>query len=79
MNTRDSSNNRNSTRISKSFWEACGRPKLDDPLFVRCLYIGYGPAAIRVAMVGLDSSSNDVFLTAEYMGFNEIDYKVIME
>lgn len=72
-------NTRNATRISRSYWESCGSPSLDDPLFVRCLYIGYGPAATRVALSGLDGQANDIYLTAEYMGFNEVDYKVIME
>lgn len=72
-------NTRTRTRISRAFWEACGSPDLNDPLFVQCLFIGYGESAIRVALAGLDANVNDVYLTAEYMGFNEIDYKVIME
>lgn len=79
MKKSDIKSTRNRTRISRAFWEACGSPALDDPLFTRCLYIGYGESAIRVALAGLDANVNDVYLTAEYMGFNEIDYKVIME
>lgn len=62
--------------ISRRYWEECGRPNVADPLFKKCVFIGYGACAIRLAMCGLDSRLEDIHLTAEFMGYNEGSFEV---
>lgn len=62
--------------MSRSYWEECGSPRLDDPLFLRAVFIGYGASAIRLLLLGFDGKSEDVYYTAEFMGFNEGSFEV---
>lgn len=65
--------------MSKTYHEQCGSPKLDDPLFLKAVFIGYGASAIRLLLLGLDTNVNDVHLTAEFMGYNESQFVVVVK
>lgn len=65
--------------MSKTYHEQCGSPELDNPLFLKAVFIGYGASAIRLLMAGLDTNVNDVHLTAEFMGYNESQFVVIVK
>lgn len=64
-------------RISLSYWTACGEPDLTNQLFLSCMFIGYGPSAIRVALVGLDPCADDILETAAFMGMTDRNFRVV--
>lgn len=43
------------------------------------MFIGYGPSAIRLLMCGLDNKTADVHLTAEFMGYNEGSFEIVVK
>lgn len=65
--------------MSKQYWEDCGKPALDNELFKKCVFIGYGASAIRLLMIGLDSKTEDVHLTAEFMGYHEGSFEIVIK
>lgn len=65
--------------MSKQYWESCGSPDLNNELFKKCVYIGYGSSAIRFLLLGMDSKTEDVHLTAEFMGYNEGSFEIVIK
>lgn len=66
-------------RMSKEYWTECGSPDVNNELFRKAVYIGYGSSAIRILLTGLDPRVNDVHLTAEFMGYNEGTFEIIVK
>lgn len=65
--------------MSRAFWEDCGSPSLNDELFKKCVFIGYGASAIRLLFLGMDNKTDDVHLTAEFMGYNEGNFEIVIK
>lgn len=65
--------------MTRDYWEECGSPDPSLELFKKAVYIGYGSSAIRVLLAGLDPKVNDVHLTAEFMGYNEGLFEIIIK
>lgn len=55
--------------MSETFHAACGSPALDDDIFKRCLWVGYGQAAIRLYVCGMDLRVEDLYDLSETMGY----------
>lgn len=65
--------------MSHQYWDECGSPDINNDLFKKCVFIGYGPSAIRLLMCGLDTKTADVHLTAEFMGYNEGSFEIVVK
>lgn len=65
--------------MSKAYWQSCGSPDPDDGLFRKCVFIGYGAAATKLALRGLDPNVQDIHMTAEFMGYNETQFVIIIK
>lgn len=76
-----SSRTKNYRRVvmSRQYWDECGCPDINDDLFRKCVFIGYGPSAIRLLMCGLDNKIADVHLTAGFMGYDEGGFEIVVK
>lgn len=64
--------------INISFWQECGRPELTNEIFKKCMYVGLGASATRALLLDIDSNRADLDYTAEMLGYNDVEFKVVL-